>query len=147
MERLKVMLMEHSKPKEVASLRDGGTVQRHEVSALYKSTNGNPKICFHKGNASPSHSSSSNKVNVTDAQVFGKSICQNIDNSGRSIKRGLTDRKFNHLYFGILESSAHIAYHNRLKSDYDAIFRVIQLHVYRWWNGELQQLVRDGVGY
>ena len=100
------MLIKHSKPEHVASLRDEVAALKYEVSILSNSTNRNPKICCHEGNASPGHTSSSSKINATDVQVLGKLISQNIDNGGRSVEQGLTERKFNLVLFGIPESPA-----------------------------------------
>ena len=47
--------MKHSKPGEVASLRDEVTALKREVSTLSKSTIGNRNVCCHKGDAVHRH--------------------------------------------------------------------------------------------
>ena len=57
-------------------------------------------------------------------QVLGKFISQNNDNGGRSVKQGLTERKFNLVFFFAFQNPQLVlsTIPCRLKSDYEAIF-------------------------
>ena len=103
----------HQQSKELAvlkravkSLSDELSSLKIQVSTLWESSNGNPVIPSSEGTRSTSLNSTgpTSKVNASDVGVFGSPASQLTGKSARSVTQGLSDRKFNLVFFGIPES-------------------------------------------